>query len=98
LNSKEVTVPLPSQYFGNAGRNDLHGPAFGQLTLALHKSVPLGWEDSNLEFRIEAFNVLNSTNFQYPDTAVTDGANFGAYTAANAYPAREVQFALRLAF
>jgi hypothetical protein len=98
LLSNEVNVPEPSQYFGNAGRNDLHGPAFGQLTLALHKSVPLVWENSNLEFRIEAFNVLNSTNFQYPDTTVTDGASFGTYTAANAYPSREVQLALRFAF
>jgi hypothetical protein len=98
LLSSEVSIPAPSQYFGNAGRNDLHGPAFGQLTLALHKSVPLGWEDSNLEFRLEAFNVLNSTNFQYPDTTVTDGASFGTYTAANAYPSREVQLALRLSF
>ena len=98
LLSSQVSIPTPSQYFGNAGRNDLHGPAFAQLTLAVHKSVPLGWENSNLEFRMEAFNVLNSTNFQYPDTAVTDGASFGTYTAANAYPAREVQVALRLSF
>jgi hypothetical protein len=76
----------------------LSGPACGALTLALHKSVPLGWEDSNLEFRIEAFNVLNSTNFQYPDTAVTDGASFGTYTASNVYPSRQVQGALRLTF
>ena len=68
------------------------------LTLALHKSVPLGWEDSNIEFRIEAFNALNSTNFQFPDTTVTDGASFGTYTASNAYPAREVQLALRFSF
>jgi hypothetical protein len=98
LLSSQVSIPTPSQYFGNAGRNDLHGPAFAQLTLAVHKTVPLSWEDSNLEFRIEAFNVLNSTNFQYPDTAVTDGASFGTYTAANAYPSREVQVALRLSF
>jgi hypothetical protein len=98
LLASEVSIPTPSQYFGTAGRNDLHGPSFGQLTLALHKSVPLGWEDSNLEFRIEAFNALNSTNFQFPDTTVTDGASFGTYTAANAYPAREVQLALRFSF
>jgi hypothetical protein len=91
-------VPTPSQFFGNAGRNDLTGPAFAQLTLALHKSTQLWSESSNLEFRIEAFNVLNSTNFQYPDSAVTDGASFGSYTAANAYPARQVQVALRLSF
>lgn len=84
LLSSQVSVPPPSQYLGSAGRNDLHRPAFAQLTLAVHKSVPLGWENSNLEFSMEAFNVLNSTNFQYPDTAVTHGASFGTCTAANA--------------
>jgi hypothetical protein len=98
LLTSQVTVPLPSQYFGNAGRNDLSGPAFGQLDLALHKSVPLWSESSNLEFRIEAFNALNATNYQTPDSAKTDGASFGTYTAANAYASREVQLALRVAF
>lgn len=98
LNSSQVTVPTPSQYFGNAGRNDLRGPAFGQLDLAAHKTFPLGSEARNLEFRIEAFNALNATNFQQPDSAITDGANFGTYTAANAYPSRQVQLALRLSF
>jgi hypothetical protein len=77
-------------------RRVLRGPAFGQLDLAAHKAVSLWSESSKLEFRIEAFNVLNSTNFQQPDSAITDGASFGTYTAANAYPSRQVQFALRL--
>jgi hypothetical protein len=98
LLSSQVTVPEPSQYFGNAGRNDLSGPAFGQLDLALHKSVPLWSESKSLEFRVEAFNVLNATNYQFPDSAKTDGASFGTYTAANAYPSRQVQLALRLSF
>ena len=98
LNAKEVTVPTPNQYFGTAGRNDLRGPSFAQLDLAAHKTVPLWSESSKLEFRMEAFNVLNATNFQQPDSAITDGASFGTYTAANAYPARQVQVALRLNF
>jgi hypothetical protein len=98
LNAKEVTVPTPNQYFGTAGRNALRGPSFAQLDLAAHKTVPLWSESSKLEFRIEAFNVLNATNFQQPDSAITDGASFGTYTAANAYPARQVQVALRLNF
>jgi hypothetical protein len=97
LLASQVTVPTPSQYFGNSGRNDLRGPGFGQLDLALHKSASLWWESSSLEFRVEAFNVLNAVNFQTPDSARTDGA-FGSYTAANAYPARQLQVALRLAF
>ena len=51
-----------------------------------------------LEFRVEAFNVLNATNYEYPDSAITDGANFGAYSSAVVYPSRQVQLALRLAF
>jgi hypothetical protein len=98
LNASQVSVPTPSQYFGDAGRNDLRGPAFAQLDLALHKFVPLWSDASKLEFRIEAFNVLNSTNFEAPDSAKTDGASFGTYTAANAYASRQVQLALRLAF
>jgi hypothetical protein len=98
LNASQVTVPSPSQYFGNAGRNTLRGPGFAQLDLAAHKTFPLWSDVRNLEFRIEAFNVLNSTNFQQPDSSITDGANFGAYTAANAYPSRQVQMALRLSF
>ena len=66
LNASQVTVPTPSQYFGTAGRNILRGPAFGQLDLAAHKSISLWSEWSKLEFRIEAFNVLNSTNFNSP--------------------------------
>jgi hypothetical protein len=97
LNPGQVTVPTPSQYFGTAGRNDLRGPAFGQLNLALHKSQQLWSESSKIEFRIEAFNVLNATNYQYPDSTRTD-STFGEYTAANAYPARQVQMALRLSF
>lgn len=94
----QVSVPSPSQYFGNAGRNILHGPAFAQLNLAVHKSVALWSEISRLEVRAEAFNAFNSTNFLYPDSTLTDGASFGTYTAASAYPSREIQLALRLSF
>jgi len=98
LNASAVSIPTASQYFGNAGRNILRAPAFGQLDLAAHKSFQLWSEASKLEFRLEAFNVTNATNFQAPDSAVTDGASFGAYTAAVTYPARQVQGALRFSF
>jgi len=98
LLASQVKVPTPSQYFGNSGRNSLTGPAFGQLDLALHKSLPLWSDASKLEFRVEAFNVFNATNYEYPDSAVTDGGNFGAYSSAVVYPSRQVQLALRLSF
>ncbi len=42
LLSSEVSIPTPSQYFGTAGRNALHGPAFAALTLALAQVGPAG--------------------------------------------------------
>jgi Carboxypeptidase regulatory-like domain len=98
LLSTQVTLPSLNQYFGNSGRNSLRGPAFAQLDLALHKSLPLWSDASKLEFRVEAFNVFNATNYEYPDSAVTDGGSFGAYSSTVVYPSRQVQLALRLAF
>ncbi len=100
LNASALTVPPGYQLFGNAGRNALRGPAFGQLDLAAHKDFNLGSEARTLQFRVEAFNILNATNFAQPDTSLTDGANFGTFTSAltSVFPSRQVQVALRLSF
>lgn len=108
FNSAAVSAPSGSQLFGNAGRNNLHGPAFGQFDLAAHKKFLLPFDNSNLEFRIEAFNVLNATNYISPGTnigtATSSGgfnpnASFGTYSGSTSvYPSRQVQLALRLAF
>ena len=108
LNIGAVTVPTDrSQPFGNAGRNTVRGPSFSQADLGLHKSFRLINETTRLEFRMEAFNLFNKTNFQVPDTNANNirrdstGAPIagGAYGTINsAYPAREIQFALKLLF
>ena len=96
-----------SQPFGTAGRNTVRGPSFSQADLGLHKSFRLFSETTRLEFRMEAFNLFNQTNFQVPDTnannirrdstgAAIAGGSFG--TIRSAYPAREIQFALKLLF
>lgn len=108
LNINSVAVPTDrSQPFGNAGRNTVRGPNFFQADLGLHKSFPLWNETTRLEFRMEAFNLFNRTNFLVPDTnannirrdsqgnAIAGGA-FG--TIRGTYPAREIQFALKLLF
>ena len=104
-----VSEPSGSQLFGNAGRNDLRGPAFGQFDLAAHKKFTLPNERYNAEFRIEAFNVLNATNYISPGTSIGSvNSNSGAFTpsgsfgqfsgSTSVYPSRQVQLALRLAF
>jgi hypothetical protein len=103
-----VSVPSPTQLFGNAGRNDLRGPDFGQLDLA-HKRFALLTDRQTLEFRIEAFNVLNATNYISPTSNIgtvnstngtfTPNASFGTFSGSTSvFPSRQVQLALRLAF
>ena len=48
-----------------------------------------------MEFRSEFFNVLNRTNFAAPNSDRAN-PNFGRVTSA--FPARVVQFALKLVF
>ncbi len=49
--------------FGNAGRNSLNNPQRWNFDTALQKTFPLR-EGLNLEFRAEAFNVFNHTQFR----------------------------------
>jgi hypothetical protein len=104
-----VSTPSGTQLFGTAGRNDLRGPAFGQFDLAAHKRFTLPNDRYNAEFRIETFNVFNSTNYISPSSSIgsvnsTSGApsystGFGSFTGSSSvYPSRRVQLALRLAF
>jgi hypothetical protein len=107
LNINAVAVPTNrSQPFGTIGRNTVRGPNFFQADLGLHKSFPIFSESRRLEFRMEAFNLFNRSNFQVPDTnasnirivggAPAPGGSYG--TIRSTFPARQIQFALKLYF
>ncbi|MBS1787705.1 MAG: TonB-dependent receptor [Acidobacteria bacterium] len=107
LNYLAVTVPTDrSQPFGTAGRNTVRGPNFWQTDLGLHKAFPVWHERTRLEFRMEAFNLFNRSNFQVPNTSASSirivngapapGGSYGQITST--YPARQIQFALKLIF
>ena len=104
-----VSIPAGTQLFGNAGRNLLRGPAYGQFDLAAHKAFTLPDDRYRAEFRIEAFNVLNATNYISPSSSLgsvnsTNGTpsyngGFGSFSGSSSvYPSRQVQLALRLMF
>lgn len=87
-------IPTASAPFGNSGRNAYRTPNFNQWDLAVDKKFAIR-EAASLQFRSEFFNAINHTNFGFPDATVTDAA-FG--TIRQTYPARQIQFALKLMF
>ena len=99
LNPATVVIPTSislSTPFGDAGRNIARRPGFAQLDLGIQKSFRLPWrEGMALQFRGEAFNAFNRTNFGNPQIN-RSAANFGQITST--FPARQIQFALRFQF
>ncbi|HZD49721.1 MAG TPA: carboxypeptidase regulatory-like domain-containing protein, partial [Silvibacterium sp.] len=59
--------------FGNAGRNVLNNPSRWNWDMAVLKNTPIG-EHVNTEFRIEAFNVFNNTQFRIYDPTLGNQA------------------------
>jgi hypothetical protein len=90
----QVVAATEGNPFGNSGRGTVRGEPFYQADLGLHKSFPIT-ERFQVEFRGEAFNVLNSTNFLVPDTNRSN-VTYGTVTATRA--GRQLQFALKLVF
>jgi hypothetical protein len=97
LNPATVTAPTADNLpFGNAGRNIARAPNYDTLDLSVHKRIPLWSEASGLEFRVDSFNTLNRVNYMAPSDSDASDAAFGQITTA--YPARELQGALKLIF
>jgi hypothetical protein len=97
INPATVIVPTDqSQPFGNAGRNLVNGYGLFQLDLGIGKNFTLpGREGMRLQFRSEMFNATNHSNFRNANLNRST-AGFGQVRAT--FPARQVQFALRLVF
>jgi hypothetical protein len=92
---------LPAQgTFGNVARGSLRGPGLFNLDTSLFKNVRLT-EGLKLQFRTEAFNVLNHPNFAYPNEVVFQGTEYsssGGVITNTATTSRQIQFALKLLF
>jgi len=95
----------PTGTFGNVSRGRFTGPGFWNLDMSLFKRIPLK-ERLNLQFRAEAFNILNHANFNSPiagnvvfDTSdPTKYAGSAGAITETANRERQIQFALRLEF
>jgi hypothetical protein len=87
-------VPNALGTFGNSGRNALRAPGAFNWDFGLIKTIPTV-ERVRLEFRFEAFNILNHANFGTPVNSHAS-PSFGRIQTALA--PRVLQLALKLAF
>lgn len=93
----------PGATLGNEGRNIVRGPGRTNFDLALFRNFNLGSEKRVLTFRWETYNTFNHTQFNTIDTSpryspagAQINPTFGQ--ALSAYPARQMQFSLRVRF
>jgi hypothetical protein len=100
-------VLQPAGTFGNTGRGDFIGPDLRTLDLSLSKQTRFGalGSQGRLEFRIEAFNILNRANFGVPELRAFAGqadneatlATFGRISNT-VTSSRQVQLGIRATF
>lgn len=96
FNRDAVVIPAnASQPFGNAPRNSVRGPLFWQIDMVLSKRVTMPWRQSQLELRLEAFNLFNRVNFRAPN-GNRSAAGFGTITST--YDPRQLQLGAKFTF
>ena len=105
--------PVTDARFGTAGFNTLRGPGYANLDMSLFRTFAVR-NGTNLQFRLEAFNVTNTPHFQNPaglnvsnlqlnaDGTVRALNGFGVIAGTNSvgreYDERYIRLGLRLSF
>ncbi len=87
--------------FGNLGRNVVIGPGFYNVDVALIKNTRVR-EHMNVQFRVDAFDLLNQTNFGQP-VSTLGTSTFGLLTntrfpTGDSGSSRQMQLAIKLVF
>jgi len=102
-------APQTSGVLGSERKNPLYGPHYRHVDMSVFKDFPV-FRESTIQFRAEAFNIINTTNFSNPnnsmsvspgtgDTYIVNPSNFGTITTTSTnYNPRLFQFALKYQF
>jgi len=100
INLSAFTLPAAgtTSPFGSASRNPGRSPAFYRTDLGLNFNTPS--ERAKLEFRAEAYNVFNHTNFYLPGniSGAQGAAPTGGGQITSTFQPRVLQFALKIIY
>jgi hypothetical protein len=103
-------VEAPPGNFGNVGRNTIQTPGIIAFDAELHKQFKMPYNERHeLQFRFEAFNVLNHPSWGEPSVNILSGAAFPGQPATAAHQTfgvvsstsigmRQVQLGLKYSF
>ncbi len=99
FNPNAFSVPINGTY-GNLGRDALYGPGLAELDLSLIKDSRVT-EKLDVQFRAEAFNILNHANFNTPNLIVFTSPTAApsptaGVIASTSTTSRQIQFAIKL--
>jgi len=95
LNAAAFSVPTYTQPFGNAPRNVAKMPGFYDTDFGVHKNFSV-MEGRYVQFRAEAFNLLNYTNFAPTLGLTSNSSGFGVFNST--WQARQLQLAVKFVF
>lgn len=90
----------PAGTWGTLGRGVYHGPGLATMDLSVFKNTAIS-ERVNLQFRAEAFNLLNRANYGTPNAVVFSGAGVNSsagFISLTATTSRQIQLGLKLIF
>jgi hypothetical protein len=99
LNGAGSAFQLPPLYqYGNSGFDILRGPGLANADVSLTRDFALRdalhLESAHLRTRVEAFNLLNRTNFALPERILgTESSGVISHTAT---PSRQIQLVVKL--
>jgi hypothetical protein len=99
FNPNAFALPAAGTW-GNVSKNNLRGPGLAEWDMSLFKDNAIT-EKMKLQLRAEFFNILNHTNFNFPNRAVFSGSSVspsaGLITSTTT-SSRQIQFGAKILF
>jgi hypothetical protein len=102
FNVNAFVLPPPGEY-GTVGRNSLRGPDLKEVDLSIFKNTAVAKTKSNLQFRLEVFNLFNRANFATPTAGALFSSNGTSIPSAarvtrTTTTSRQVQLGVKVVF